>query len=102
MERVLVLAARRYDFTGKDGNHVEGVQVSYVTDEQVQETDNRGCPLFQVTAPVSIWPDLPTMPAFYDVEFRQRPGLKGKPTLQITSASYVLPVRFNEADDSSV
>lgn len=94
MERVLVLGARRYDFTAKDGGHVEGVQVSYITDDVVEEPNQRGCSTFQVSAPLGIWPDLARVPAVYDVDFRQRPGLKGKPTLHLVSANFVSSFRL--------
>lgn len=94
MERILLLGVRRYDFKGKDGGHVEGVQVNYITDDVVEEPNQRGCSSFQVTAPLSVWPDLARVPGFYDVEFRQRPGLKGKPTLQLAAATFVSPFRL--------
>lgn len=100
METVLILGARRYDFTGKDGGHVEGVQVNYITDDKVSEPNQRGCSPFSVSAPLTIWTDLVELPGMYRVDFRQRPGLKGKPTLQLVSASFASSVKLTPTEEA--
>jgi hypothetical protein len=38
------------------------------------------------------------LPAFYDLDFRQRPGRGGKPTLQIAGLAYSGPASIGDAE----
>jgi hypothetical protein len=100
VETCLVLSARRYDFKDTDtGRQVEGVTVTYITGDPEVEGDTRGCQPLSITAASSCWPDLLRLPAHCDLDFKQRPGPKGKPTLQLVrlvplesvDVSYALP-----------
>ncbi len=87
MERVLVLEARRLDFTGSDGRRVEGVKVTYITQDRDVAPDRKGYPPLTINAPSELWFSFGELPSFYNCEFRQRPGANGKPTLQMVNAS---------------
>jgi hypothetical protein len=83
MERCILLSARRYEFQDDKGKAVAGVTLTYLTDEVQTEGDTRGCQPLSVSAPLDVWPQLGTLPGVYDLDFKQRPGPKGKPTLTL-------------------
>lgn len=98
--RCLVLAARRYSFKDSEtGALVEGAKLHYLTldGEQDGDTDQRGEVPFEVSIPLAVYEELREVPAFYDVDFRQRPGRGGRPTLQAVGLSYQGEVSFEEA-----
>lgn len=88
--RCLVLGARRYSFRDDDGARVEGATLHYLTldGESATDGDQRGEIPLQVSAPLAVFSDLAELPGYYDVDFRQRPGPRGRPTLQATGVSY--------------
>jgi hypothetical protein len=96
METCLVLSARRYDFKDDAGKHVEGVTVTYLTAFCETEGDTRGCQPLSTSAPSSLWPQLERLPAYCDLDFKQRPGPKGKPTLQLVGVKFVESVDLVE------
>ncbi len=103
--RCLVLAARRYSFKDSEtGALVEGAKLHYLIldGEQDGDTDQRGEIPFEVSIPFAVYEDLTGLPAFYDVDFRQRPGRGGRPTLQAVGVSYLGPVSFGEATHAIV
>jgi len=97
MEQCIILAARRYDFKDDTGKHVEGITLTYITDFVEVEGDTRGCQPLSVTAPILVWSSLTQVPGVYDLDFRQRPGPKGKPTLQLCKLNFVAPVELLDA-----
>ncbi len=96
--RCLVLGARRYDFKDDDGARVEGAKLHYLTldatEDAYPDPDRVGEIPFEVSAPLALFEEFSQAPAFYDVEFRQRPGRGGRPTLQVAGVSYQGPVSF--------
>lgn len=80
--RCLVLGARRYDFKDDDGGRVEGVTLHYLTLDGSDDSDVKGEIPFSCSAPSDLYHQLERLPAYYDVDFRQRPGRGGKPTVQ--------------------
>lgn len=88
METCLVLAARRYDFKDEAGKQIDGITVTYITDEVQADGDTRGCQPINITAASNCWPDLVRLPAYYDLDFKQRPGPKGRPTLQLVNLQF--------------
>lgn len=99
--RCLVLGARRYDFKDDDGARVEGVTLHYLTLDSEQSSDQRGEVPFSCSAPPGLFHQLEELPAMYDVDFRQRPGRGGKPTLQAVGVSYLGEPSFGDAVDGS-
>lgn len=88
----LVLGARRYDFKDDDGGRVEGVTLHYLTLDSIDsgevDENQKGEIPFSVSAPTAVYHQLEQLPGYYEVDFRQRPGRGGKPTLQATWVSY--------------
>jgi len=85
------LGARRYSFKDDDGQRVEGATLHYLTLDGSQDgtTDEVGEIPLAVSAPHSVFAQLTEVPAYYDVDFRQRPGRGGRPTLQAAGVSYL-------------
>lgn len=85
------MGARRYDFKDDDGGRVEGVTLHYLTldGEPDGNTDQRGEIPMQVSAPMAVFKDLDEVPGYYEVDFKQRPGRGGRPTLQAAGVSYL-------------
>lgn len=92
MEQCVLLSARRYDFKDEAGKQVEGVTLTYITEFVEVDGDTRGCQPLSVAGPSSVWSKLDTVPGVYDLSFKQRPGPKGKPTLQLVDMKFVSPV----------
>ena len=87
--RCLVLGARRYDFKDDDGGRVEGVTLHYLTLDSEQSSDQLGEVPLSCSAPPTLWHQLQDLPATYEVDFRQRPGRGGKPTVQAVGLSHL-------------
>lgn len=96
--RCLVLGARRYDFKDDGGARVEGVTLHYLTSDQDGGGDQLGIIPLQVSAPPSVFHQMPEVPGRYDVDFRQRPGRGGKPTLTAVGLAFVGGVSFGDPD----
>jgi hypothetical protein len=98
MEKCLVLSARKYDFKDEAGKQVEGVTITYLVPDVQLDGDTRGCQPLSTSAPSSLWPQIERLPAVYEMDFKQRPGPKGKPTLQLVAARFVEPFElFSDA-----
>lgn len=89
METCLVLYARAYDFKSAGGDQVTGCSVVYLTGDVENTANARGCQPLTVTAPASMAAQFEELPGYYDMDFKQRPGPKGKPTLQLSSVKFV-------------
>jgi hypothetical protein len=96
LERCVLVSARRYDFTDDAGKRVAGVSVEYVTGEAQEEQQARGLPVMTINAAPELWPELTALPGVYDVDFKQRPGAKGRPTLQIVSVNLAGALDFGK------
>lgn len=102
MDRCLVLHARRYDFKDADsGRRIEGITLTYLTGDVEDQLDQRGQVPLQIKAPVELWPALHTVPAVYAIDFRQRPGQRGRPTLQAVGVKFVESVDLGVSDAAS-
>ncbi len=101
LERCLLLSARRYDFNDDKGKRVAGVKVSYVMGDVDAQDEERGLAPLSINAPFELWPELVTLPGLYDVDFKQRPGANGKPTLQLVKVSLLQPLDFNKVLNGS-
>lgn len=86
--KCLVLGARRYSFDGEGGGRVEGVTLHYLTDDQYSDRDQKGRVPMQVSAPSEVFHQLNQLPGEYEVDFRQRPGRGGKPTLSAVGVTF--------------
>ena len=97
----LVLGARRYDFKDDGGGRVEGVTLHYLTGDQDGGQDQKGTIPLQVSAPPSVFHQLQEVPGRYEVDFRQRPGRGGRPTLMASGLSYLGGVSFGINENGS-
>jgi hypothetical protein len=88
MEKCLLLSARKYDFED-NGKRVEGVSLVYLTDNIETTGDRRGCEPLKISAPLDVLPHLQAVPGVYQMDFKQRPGKNGRPTLQVVSVAFV-------------
>lgn len=94
------MGARRYDFKDDaSGERVEGAKLHYLTldGEQDGDTNRHGEIPFEVSVPQSLFDEFASTPAFFDVEFRQRAGRGGRPTLQVAGVSYLGPADLEGA-----
>ncbi len=100
------MGARRYGFNDDDGKRVEGSKLHYLTldasEDEDLDVDRRGEIPFEVSAPLAVFDQLGEVPAFYDVDFRQRPGVRGRPTLQAAGVSYSGPARLGDPTPAKV
>jgi hypothetical protein len=90
MERCILLTARRYDFKDADsGRRIEGVTLTYLTGDAEDQGDYRGQAVMSIPAPSDIWHQLQAIPGVYAIDFRQRPGPKGRPSLQAVGVEFL-------------
>ena len=81
-QEILVLGVKRYGFTNDGGEKIEGTTVIYVEDLEFpfEESNMKGIFPMNVTNQSSeFFEKFPTVPAYYNVTFRQKPDKKGKP-----------------------
>jgi hypothetical protein len=83
------LGVRRYDFKDDDGARVEGSTLHYLTLDSEQTDDQRGEIPMSCSAPPALFHQLGSVPGTYEVDFRQRPGRGGKPTVQAVGVAYL-------------
>jgi hypothetical protein len=84
----LVLSAKRYSFKNDDGDQVSGCTVQYLDLEGgvSNEQNRRGFEPLTITAAPEAFDQFTHLPGFYALDFRQRPGRNGRPTLALTDA----------------
>lgn len=99
MSKVLVLSVRRFNFTSeKSGELIRGITVEYIDpgSELVGAGDRRGLPAFSIGGDLSLDGSFTAVPGVYEIDLRMRPGLKGRPTLQLSGATLVKGVKSAE------
>lgn len=89
MSRHTVLHVRRYDFADSLGQRVTGCKVTYLEGQPEIAKDSKGLPILIVNAPLEVWDNFQHVPGKYELDFRQKPDSKGKPTLILKSAQFV-------------
>jgi hypothetical protein len=97
MQECLILAVRRYDFKDDGGRRVEGVTLTYLTGDVDHDANRRGQVPLSIGAPVDIWHELQAVPGVYGIDFRQRPGKGGRPTLQAIGVSFLASASLDTA-----
>jgi hypothetical protein len=104
MEKCLLLHARRYDFKdAESGRAVTGVTLTYLqTGGSTPQADQLGEAPLSVPAAIEVWNDLSVVPGFYAIDFRQRPGPRGRPTLQATGLRFLSGVELDTVDSAAV
>ena len=94
METCVLLSARRYDFKDDAGKQVDGVTLTYITEDVETDGDTRGCQPMSVAGSSLVWSKLRDVPGVYDLDFKQRPGPNGKPTLKLVDLAFVSRVEM--------
>lgn len=92
MDTVVLLSARQYNFTDDAGKSVQGVTLTYITGDVDSSGPRRGCAPMSVNAVPEVFAQLDAVPGLYDVDFRQRPGKGGRPTLTATALKLRSPL----------
>lgn len=92
MERVLVLGASQYDFTGGDGRHAEGANVFVVSRHPEEDPDRAGHLPVKLKCSKRVFAVLDRVPCIADIETSMRPDSKGAPVLTVVNAELVMPV----------
>jgi hypothetical protein len=84
----LVLSAKRYNFKNDEGEQVAGCTVQYLDLEGgiSNEPNRRGFEPLTISSTVEAFDQFSALPGFYALDFKQRPGRNGRPTLALTSA----------------
>ena len=92
MDTCVLLSARSYDFKDDQGRSVQGVTLSYLTGDVETTGDRRGVFAMSINAQPEIFAQLGPVPGIYDMDFKQRPGPKGKPVLQVVGLKFKAPL----------
>jgi hypothetical protein len=102
MQECLLLAARRYDFKDEQGRRIEGVTLTYLTGDVDKAGDRLGQMPMSIPAPVDVWHQLQAVPGVYGIDFRQRPGKGGRPTLQAVGLEFLSAASLDTASVAAV
>lgn len=95
MERCLVLAARAYSFNDKEtGRLVEGTTVTYLSGDVEAAQERRGMEPLTIAGPADVMATIGPLPAVCDMDFRSRPGPKGRPQLVLANIAPVKSVEL--------
>ena len=92
----LVLSARRYDFKNDSGERVAGATVHYLDLDggPTNEEGRRGYEPLTITATKEAFESFTELPGVYDLDFRQKPGKNGRPTLVLTAVKMLQPINL--------
>lgn len=93
----LVISAKKYSFEDEKTHEVKsGLHVQYLDPIMREDsvTQKGDLPL-KVPALEICFDQLTKLPAYYDLDFRQRPDGKGKPVLTLANAKFISSVDFS-------
>lgn len=99
MEKALVIAADRYEFTDeKSGEIRKGVTVYYINDYRDDTDKALGFKPIKAPATPEVFEEMRKggAPALYDLDFKTRPGQEGKPVLTLVKAVFDKAVKVFE------
>lgn len=88
METCIVLGARRYEFKDESGQTVRGVSFEYLTGDTGDGVEQKGATVMKISAAPEVFGQLQAVPGVYDMDFKQRPGKGGRPTLQLVAVKF--------------
>lgn len=96
-QNVIVMLARRYGFTDDDKRRVEGVSLTYFDAEQEPNGggERRGLDLLTISGDLANFDRLHEVPGLYELQFTQKPGKGGRPSLALAGLTFVEPVSFS-------
>jgi len=90
----LVLHVRPFDFHSPEGQHLQGVSVSYLdlTHSPSEADGERGYAPLTLTGEPDLIKDFEQVPGRYRLDFSHRRGARGRPQVVLSGASLVEPV----------
>ena len=94
----VVLHVRPYDFEAEDGRRLQGSTVTYLDLAMKGEEPERGYAPLNLSVEPQVDRQLTAVPGLYDLDFRQRRGKNGKPTLVLAGARLVSAVEFSDGE----
>ncbi len=99
--RCLVLGARPYDFKDDDGARVSGATVHYLVDTPGTDAEAVGFLPMNLPASPVVCDEIRAAgaPAFYEMEFGQRPGRGGRPQTTLSGVKFIEAVSFGGSTD---
>ena len=90
----LVLHTRPYNFKDDDGRTVEGATITYLDLDNEPDENEKGFAPLSISATLDQLRDFSSVPAFYNMNFKQARGAKGRPRLVFHNATLTQPVSF--------
>lgn len=99
METCVVLHVRAYDFKDDDGQSVKGATVAYLTGDRETGTDRLGYPVLSISAQPEILSQFQAVPGLYDLDFKQRPGKNGRPTITLVGCKFKQAVNLHASPE---
>ena len=90
-EKLLILAASRYDFTSDDGKRLRGAKVVAVEATVHRSPDKVGSMAAEMPADIEVFEKFQghTLPAYFDVEYGVTGGAKGKIGVKVANATFL-------------
>lgn len=98
----LVLHTRPYSFKDDDGRLVEGATITYLDLDNDPEQNEQGFAPLQISATLDQLRDFTSVPAYYNMQFKQARGAKGRPRLVFHSATMTQPASFGRDKNIAV
>lgn len=92
MEKCVILSARAYDFEDARNQHIKGVSLTYLTGDSEDSDQRRGVFPMTVSATSDVFRSITALPGVYELDFKQRPGRQGKPSLAVVGARLCTPL----------
>lgn len=90
----LVLHTRPYSFKDDEGRLVEGASITYLDLDNDPDQGEKGYAPLQISATLDQLRDFTSVPGFYNMNFRQARGAKGRPRLVFHNATLTQPMSF--------
>lgn len=90
----LVLHVRPFSFRDDKNKLVEGASVTYLDPHNDTDEGEKGYAPLTITASLDVVKDFLQVPGHYQMEFRQRRGAKGRPTISLTGALLETPAKL--------
>lgn len=88
LETCIVIGARRYEFKDEQGQMVRGVTFEYLTGDTGDGVEQKGATVMKISAAPEVFGQLQAVPGVYDMDFKQRPGKGGRPSLQLVAVKF--------------
>lgn len=90
----LVLHVRPYSFRDDNNRLVEGASVTYLDLTNEPDEGEKGFAPLTITAPTEKAKSFTEVPGYYDLNFSQRRGAKGRPQIVFDRAKLIMGAEF--------